>query len=201
VVLEGTARPEQAGESAHEIVARAVTDAGPELVTSWRSAFEGCLAAHLDKIRAVGPEHRHFVDTHFTPALRDILSLRVEGLIKDVEQDGHGHELELSRQSVHYTLCVLPERIEGAADWFQRQGGGYANRLVSLLDTWAGSGRQCEAVCVITFGMRDEAWISVTIVPARDAADSVEVMSFEFLSEEERRRALSLDIVSVGPVT
>jgi hypothetical protein len=197
-VLDGTGQPEPLAPHESPPAPGAGPGPGAGEVTSWRSAFESCLAGHLDKIRAVGPEHRDFVERHFTPELCEILSLRAAGLTEEALADGKGHEVDLSCQRVHYTLCVLPEPIEGAAHWYQSEHGGYAKLLVSLLESRAGTDRHCDAVCVVTFGMRDHAWISVTLVPAQDGADAVEVMSFEFLSEEERRRALSLDIVSVG---
>ena len=198
VVLDGTAHPAEAPFEGTVASPHAETDGGLDPSTSWRSAFDRCLGEHLEKIRAVGEDHRAFVVRHFTPELCKILSRRAASLIDEVAADGDGHHLDLSRQGVHYTLCALPVPIEEASAWFRREHGGYAHWLAELLETWAGGSRRCEAVCVVTFGMCDEAWLSVTIVPARDDVEAVEVMSFEFLSEEERRRALSLEIAAVG---
>ncbi len=161
-------------------------------------AFESCLHQHMEKIRGLGLAHRDFVDRNFDAGLEHALLRKAEEEIAECEARSEGRVAELSRSGVHYTLCVLPLDMEQAADWYQEVYGGYARFLVSQLDVWAAADRQCDVLCVISFGLADEPWISITIVPANEAASSIEVMSFEFLSEEERRRALSLEIVDVG---
>jgi pSer/pThr/pTyr-binding forkhead associated (FHA) protein/Mg-chelatase subunit ChlD len=200
VVLGGSVHPLSAApvEPVSSAQTEAKTDVCDDPVAAWRAAFDGCLAAHLDKLRGVGAEHRAFVDARLAPDLPGILNGRLEGLIEAVTADGRGHELDVLQHRVHYTLCVLPGTIETAARFYREEYGGYAKRLVLLLEQWADEGRACEAICVVTLGMSPGAWISITLVPARDEGEAVEVMSFEFLSEDERRRALSLDIATVG---
>ena len=49
-------------------------------------------------------------------------------------------------------------------------------------------------MCVISFGLDRPSWLSLTVVPAREDAEALELMSYEFLSEDEQRRALELEI-------
>jgi Mg-chelatase subunit ChlD len=191
VILDGTSLPSLVDD--HE-----ETDVQVHEVTSYDSAFSRCLSTHLDKIRALGMQHRVFVDEAFGEQLTEVLNLRASELIERCEVEQVGQTLEISKSGVHYTICVLPHEMKDAAGWFTTQYGGYARLLTSLLETWTSPERRCHAICVITFGMVEDAWISVTIVPAKDSGDVAEVMSFEFLSEDERRRALSLDITEVG---
>jgi hypothetical protein len=164
------------------------------------AAFEQCLRGHLEKMRGLGLAHRDFVDRNFDHTLDHAISRKAEELLEACGFEGSGQVAEIARGGVHYTLSILPESMEGAAAWYLQEYGGYAKFLVNQLDKWASDERSCEALCVITFGAIADAWISITIVPAKDEAAAIEVMSFEFLSEEERRRALSLDIVDVGRV-
>jgi hypothetical protein len=170
------------------------------LPTEPLAAFEQCLAAHLEKLRGLGLAHRDFVERNFDDQLGHAILRKAEELLDACGQDGSGQVADISRGGVHYTLCVLSEEMEGAAEWYLREYGGYAKFLVTQLDEWASEERRCDALCVITFGAVEEAWISITVVPASEQTSTIEVMSFEFLSEDERRRALSLDIVDVGRI-
>jgi pSer/pThr/pTyr-binding forkhead associated (FHA) protein len=163
-------------------------------------AFEQCLGRHLDKVRSLGPDYREFVTQNFDETLLHALGRKAEELISEVRVRGEARRAELTLRRVHYTLCVMQSTMDDAAAVYMRDHGGYATFLVDQLERWASDDRECDTLCVITFAPADEAWISITVVPARDDVSSVELMSFEFLSEEERRRALSLDIVEVGRV-
>jgi pSer/pThr/pTyr-binding forkhead associated (FHA) protein/Mg-chelatase subunit ChlD len=181
-------------------VAEPLYDGAPPAPADPLAAFEQCLRGHLEKLRGLGLAHRDFVDRNFDHTLDHAISRKAEELLEACGFEGSGQIAEVSRAGVHYTLCILPDTMEEAAAWYLREYGGYAKFLVNQLDKWASDERSCEALCVITFGAIAEAWISITVVPANDEAAAIEVMSFEFLSEDERRRALSLDIVDVGRI-
>lgn len=162
------------------------------------AGFDRCLAAHLARIEQLGATHRRFVDRAFPPAIRALLVRRSQDLIERCRAEGLGVRVDVSKQSVHYTLCVVPESMDGARAWYEDRFGSYAKFLVGVLDARAGAAQPCEAVCVVTYGMVEEPWASVTIVPAREDGEAVEVMSLELLSEDQRREAEALDIVDVG---
>lgn len=166
--------------------------------TDFLTAFERCLTLHLEKLRQLGDSHREFLHTHFTADLLRVLSLRAEELIRRSAELGGGQSLEIARSGIHYTLVVVPGEMERAAAWYAGQHGGYATFLADRIETWTASDRECESICVITYGMTESAWISITIVPAQDGPDAVEVMSFELLSEDERRSVLSLDLADLA---
>lgn len=159
------------------------------------SAFDACLGGHLARIAALGDDHRRFVERAFPIEIRALLVRRGQDLIERCLREGQGGQAELAKERIHYVICALPSPLDRARDWYVERHGGFAKFLVGLLDARTGSPRACDAICVITFGMQSESWLSITIVPARSDGDAVEVMSLEFLTEDERREAASLDIV------
>jgi hypothetical protein len=198
-VLDGTSLP--AGERAGTVLpGQASPDDARDEITNYPDAFEGCLRVHLEKVEGLGSAHADFVRRAFPDDFVGVLCDRAAELIERCGDSDEGQQLDLNRSGVHYALCVLPEEMENAGEWFGRVHGGYARFLAGLLDAWATAERTCSTICVITFGMVEAAWISVTVLPAQRDADGadIEIMSFEFLSEEERARAVSLDIADVG---
>jgi hypothetical protein len=165
---------------------------------SFPEAFDHCLTVHLNKVRSLGERYRSFLHESFQHDLVDVLSQRASDLIQRCEKDEEGQVLDLTKSGVHYTLVVLPMEIQAASSWFVSHHGGFSNFLAKLLDDWSARERHCTAICVLTFGMAEEPWISLTVLPATSSDDAVEIMSFEFLTPEERRRALSYDIVDLG---
>ncbi len=196
VALDGSSLPAPPSSTTGEWPEEgALSKAAPP---DYAAAFDECLAAHLQKMRLLGQEHREFVNDYLSSEMTSVLSQRARELVERCQEVESGQVAQLSKSGIHYALCVLPARMGDAAVWFKQEHGGYAKFLVELLGSWASAGRECRALCVITYGVVGDPWISVTVVPAREDSEAIEVMSFEFLSEEERRRALSLDIVDVG---
>lgn len=177
-------------------------DASPssdlEQTARWVAAFDQCLGAHLTKIESLGTPQRLFVERAFPLEVRALLARRAQELIERCQREKQGEQLDVSRSGIHYTICAVPDEMGRARSWYASRHGGYAKFLVGLLDAWTNSGRSCDAVCVITFGMTRTPWLSITVMPARDDSEAIEVMSYEFLSEDERRKALDLAIIDVS---
>ncbi len=190
-VLDGTSL------AGHPSPVRSGSDAGP--VTGLVTAFDQCLAGHLSRIAAIGDAHRRFVERAFPIETRALLVRRAQELIercqRESQREGQGGQTDLAKSDIQYSICAIPLPLDRARDWYIEQHGGFAKFLIGLLDRWTGSGRTCDAVCVITFGTLSDAWLSITIVPARSDADAIEVMSLELLTDDERREATSLEIV------
>jgi len=197
-VLAGTSVPQSGSTGADVAAGGPAGGPDPEPVAALVAAFDRCLGAHLDRTARLGPAHRRFVERAFPVEARALLARRAQALVERGQVDGQGEQTDFSRAGIHFTLCVVPDTLAGARRWYTERSGGYAKFLVGLLDGRAQREPACDAVCVVTFGLRPEPWISLTIVPARDDADAVEVMSLEFLSEDERREARALDIADVG---
>ena len=60
-------------------------------------------------------------------------------------------------------------------------------------------GAQCRQLCIITFGQDPATWVSITVVPTHSEPDPVEIMSVDFLNEEEKS-SLALDFDHHGRV-
>ena len=57
----------------------------------------------------------------------------------------------------------------------------------------------CHQMCAFTFGQDPATWVSLTIVPTHEVIDPVEIISVDFLSEEEKGM-LALDFDHHGRV-
>jgi pSer/pThr/pTyr-binding forkhead associated (FHA) protein len=191
-VLSSTALP-ASGEAGH-----ADADPAAGAVPALVGAFDRCLSAHLGRVERLGERHRRFVDRAFPLDVRALLARRSQDLIERCHAEGQAQQTDMARGAAHYTLSVVPDTPAGARAWFVERFGGYAKLLVGLLDARTGGDSGCEAICVITFGTRPDPWIALTVVPAHDDAEAVELMSMELLSADERREAADLDLVDVG---
>jgi len=171
--------------------------AGGERRPDPEAAFRSGLEAQIQRIRFVGPDHAAFVDRSFTPDLMAALCGKVRELVQRTAVDGRGHSGGFVRRGTFHTLCVLPVTPADAPAWFGREYGGYARFLAHLLDSHFFKDRGCETLCVIGFGSVSPPWVSLSVLPAKRDPAAIEVMSFELLSEEERRLALALELEEV----
>lgn len=164
------------------------------------SIFKDCLNAHLMRIRALGSTYESFVSQHIDDNMVDILAGKAEEVMRHTQMDLDEHTTTLARSPIFYQLCSLPVEIEHARAWFAQKHGGYVRLLSQSLNSEAFKTPGCTTLCLITYGRTQEAWISMTIVSSESDSDLIEIMSVEFLSEEERR-TLAVDFGELGRAT
>ena len=83
-------------------------------------------------------------------------------------------------------VCSLPVAVAGAVDWFADQHGGFTQFIFKWIKSDGYDVTACDQFCVITFGLDEQPWVSMTVVPTYDEPDPVEIMSVNFMSDAEK---------------
>lgn len=161
--------------------------------------FRDCLGKHLYRIRAIGSTYASFVNQHINDDIIDSLAGMAKEAMSLTQADLDEHGATLAKPPILYQICTLPVEIEHARAWFSQKHGGYVKFINNSFSSEHFAAPGCAVLCLITYGRTTDAWISITIVPAVDDPDPVEIMSVEFLSEEEKR-TLSLDFGELGRI-
>jgi hypothetical protein len=106
-----------------------------------------------------------------------------------------------AEKGVVYVVCAIPHRMEDAAAWFGRHFDGFNKLLERFLDSRYFTEEGCNVLCVATCGRDDDGdvWVSVTIAPGNEHPEPIDIMSVEFLSEEERK-VLALNFGDIGQI-
>jgi pSer/pThr/pTyr-binding forkhead associated (FHA) protein len=154
---------------------------------------------HLDQIRALGVKYREFVSRNFSEETVRSLSVLARENMQQTMADGDQHCAPLVKEQAFYVVCTLPMPIAGAADWFGERYGGFTQFVFKWIRSEAYNVTDSDVFCIITFGMDQGHWVSITIVPTHEAEDAVEIMSVDFLSETEKA-SLALDFDDHGRV-
>ena len=162
-------------------------------------AFSDCLNKHLQRISNLGSSHKDFVDKHFTINIIDILASKAKELMPHSQTDLDGHTFTYANPPALLQLCTLPLEMPVAETWFRQTYGGYTKFLTRSLNSDHFTANECTTLCVITYGRKNDAWISITIIPTDSNPESIDIMSAEFLTEEEKR-TLSLEYGDLGQV-
>jgi pSer/pThr/pTyr-binding forkhead associated (FHA) protein/Mg-chelatase subunit ChlD len=158
-----------------------------------------CMQNHLMQIYGLGPKHKTFVNNYFAHDTLDIVASTAHENLKRSKSDGEQHCTPILKNKAYYVVCSLPAAIDKAADWY----GAHHNGFTQFIFRWIRSERyrsaQCEMLCIVTFGQDPATWVSITIVPTHSETDPVEIMSVDFLNDEEKT-SLALDYDNHGRV-
>lgn len=148
--------------------------------------FQTCLVQHLGRIRALGEKYGRFVDDCFGDAMCGAIAIQArENLAKDDAMPG-ARCSSLIQGSAFYVICTLPVTADDAAAWFGGHHGGFTQFIFKWIKSDGYDVTDCDQFCVITFGMAPDPWVSMTVVPTHDESDPVEIMSVNFLSDDEK---------------
>ena len=161
--------------------------------------FKDCLKKHLQQVSALGSTYESFVNQHLNDEMVDTLADMAKEEMSLTQNDLDEHSAALAKPPIFYQLCTLHLEIEHARSWFAQKHGGYVKFLNHLLKSDDFTTPGCTILCLITYGRTKNAWVSITIVSGSDDSESIEIMSVEFLSEEEKEE-LSLDFGDLGRV-
>jgi hypothetical protein len=92
------------------------------------------------------------------------------------------------------TLCVYPGDAAAGTAWMGKEYGGFAKLLERELASSAIGDGSCDSVCIVSYGRARDAWLTITIAAAPGNPAPIDLLSYELLTDEERRRlALSFD--------
>jgi len=186
----------QAGDSP-----AATGEAPPAVPAEPRDLFRECLTSHLGRIESLGEACERFLKNHFGSELVDRLVPMADDLMRRVSSREKAPHEVFAEKGVVYVICAIPHRMEDAAGWFGDHFGGFMKLLEQLLESHHFTEGDCEVLCVVAYGRSREGdvWASVTIAPGTENAEPIDIMTVEFLSEEERR-ALALKFGEIGQI-
>jgi Mg-chelatase subunit ChlD len=173
----------------------------PAVPAEPRDLLRECLTNHLGRIEELGEPCERFLKNHFGPEMIDRLVPMADDLMKRSTSGQKGCREVFAENGVVYVVCAIPHRMEDAAAWFGDHFGGFRSLLEQFLDSHHFIDGGCDVLCVVTYG-RDgdgDVWVSVTIAPGNDSAEPIDIMSVEFLSEEERK-VLALNFGEIGQI-
>ncbi len=161
--------------------------------------FQDCLQKHLKRISDCGTEYTTFITNTFPDDVINTLSNKVTEVMTQRDKEDDGQSIVFTKFPILFQLCILPVDIENAAEWFEKKYGGYIKFLNQSFNMEYFSEQEFSGLCIVVYGRTDDAWISITIAPVEDGADQIEIMSYEFLSEEEKR-TLALNFDEIGRI-
>ncbi len=79
----------------------------------------------------------------------------------------------------------VPGEMETARDYYVETFGGFTRLLSEQLHADSFRTDLCEILSVLTCGLTDSAWVSLSIVPDDGQDPRIDLLSYEFLTEEE----------------
>ena len=158
-----------------------------------------CMQSHLIQIHDLGKKYRDYVNAYFAP---DILGQLADVAHKNLiltTKDEQQHCTPVIKNQTFYLTCSLPVTIAAAAAWYGSRDNGFSQFVLKWLKSKEYTEANCHQLCVITFGQDPATWVSITIVPTHSEPDPVEIMSVDFLNDEEKA-SMALDYDHHGRV-
>lgn len=158
-----------------------------------------CTQNHLMQIYGLSPKHKDFVNTYFAHDILDILATNAHENLQQTQRDEQMHCSHTTMNETTYVACSLPVAVDAAAQWYSAKYGGFTQFIFKWIKSDEYVAANCRQLCIITFGQDPATWVSITIVPTQSGADPVEIMSVDFLNDEEKA-SLGLDFDNHGRV-
>ncbi|MBT8339172.1 MAG: FHA domain-containing protein [Desulfatitalea sp.] len=158
-----------------------------------------CIMTHLMQLSALGSKYQYFSNTYVTRDVLELIATKAHANLEKSEASGDMHCDHLIRNKAFFVVCSLPVGIDEAAKWYENRYGGFTKFIMRWAQTPSFTQAHCDLLCFLTFGQNPATWVSMTIVPTSQEDDPVEIMSVEFLTEEEKSM-LALDFDNLGQV-
>jgi pSer/pThr/pTyr-binding forkhead associated (FHA) protein/Mg-chelatase subunit ChlD len=157
------------------------------------------LEHHLDQIKALGVKYNDFVIQYLAKDTVRTLSIQARENMQQTMADSDQHCSPLIKGRAFFVVCTLPVPIARTAEWFTERYGGFTQFVFKWIRSDAYDVTACDVFCIVTFGLDQGHWVSITIVPTYEGDDTVEIMSVDFLTEAEKV-SLALDFDDHGRV-
>jgi hypothetical protein len=158
-----------------------------------------CMQNHLMQIYGLSAKHKDFVNTYFAHDILDIVATTAHENLQRSQADKQLHCSPSIKNKTYYVACSLPVAVDTAAEWYGSQFGGFTQFLFKWIKSDEYKAAKCKQLCIVTFGQNPATWVSITIVPTQSGPDPVEIMSVDFLNDEEKA-SLGLDFDNHGRV-
>jgi len=151
------------------------------------TALRECLDYHLARVSEISPAFAAFVEHAFDQELRSALPVAATALLADARRSGRIEEREYTFDRIRYLICGVPAAMDSARALFVESYGGFTRVLAEQLQAESFQTDRCETLALISFGYGDSPWVSLTIVPDDGQDPRIDLLSYEFLTEQERQ--------------
>ncbi len=158
-----------------------------------------CIQTHLMQIYGLSANHKEFVNTYFAHDVLDIIATTAHENLQKTMTDNEQYCTAIVKNKSLYVICSLPGSIETAEKWYRTNSNGFTQFIYKWIRSEHYTSVQCDQLCVVTFGQDPATWVSISIVPTHSGPEPIEIMSVDFLNEEEKS-SLALDFDHHGRV-
>jgi pSer/pThr/pTyr-binding forkhead associated (FHA) protein/Mg-chelatase subunit ChlD len=166
-------------------------DASSQPAEALVDVYRNVLDFHLERVEELSPALSAFVARGFDDEMRSALAVAANELTRAALRDDSIQEKSYTASSIRYLICAVPDSPEGARDRFGSAYGGFTRLLTGALQDETFRRERCAILAVLTFGRSQhedaEPWVSLSIVPDDGQEPQIDLLSYEFLTEEERR--------------
>lgn len=150
--------------------------------------YRPCLDYHLDRVAEIAPPFEAFVERAFDAELRDAIAVAAAELMEDARGHDRIEQREYTHDGTRYLVLAIPDEMAAARDRFAASHGGFTRLLTEQLQSESFTTDRCRTLAVVSFGQGEAGpWVSLSIVPEEGEDPRIDLLSYEFLSETERR--------------
>jgi Mg-chelatase subunit ChlD len=154
------------------------------------SIYRNCLDYHLERVDEISPALAGFVKRGFDEEMRDALSVAAGELIRSAQEADTIQQKAYTASAIRYLICAVPDSMELARGRFGDVYGGFTRLLTAALQDESFVRDRCEILAVLTFGQATDRdalpWVSLSIVPDDGEDPRIDLLSYEFLTDDER---------------
>lgn len=160
----------------------------PLFDVSTSEVYRACLDDHLARVAALSPTFARFVERAFGDEMRGALAMAAGELVKTAQREDRIATRSYTADRIRYVACGAPGGIDVAAQAFQAGHGGFSRFLTEQIDDESFRTDRCEVLAVLSFGRSAGApWATLSLVPESSRGPQIDLLSFELLSDDERR--------------
>ena len=150
-------------------------------------AYRDSLDYHLERVAEISPAFDAFVRRAFDDEIRSALSVAAHDMNLEAPTSDHVLLRNYTFDRVRFVICGVPSPMEEARQAFLSTFGGFTRMLAEELQADSFRRDRCEILAVLTFGLSESPWVSLSIVPDEGQDPRIDLLSYEFLTDRERR--------------
>ncbi|MEZ4330882.1 MAG: VWA domain-containing protein [Myxococcota bacterium] len=151
-------------------------------------AFRACLDEHLSGVAALSRDFADFVARAFDDDMRDAVRVAASELVRTAGREGRLVRRTYMRDRVRFVLCGVAGDVAAAARAYRAGHGGFSRFLSEEMDDERFRDGRCRILAVLTCGRASGTpWVSLSVVPDLAHHRPIDLMSYELLSDDERR--------------
>jgi Mg-chelatase subunit ChlD len=173
-------------------------DVRTEITPSETAIFRQSFDYHLKMVSGISPAFASFVERAFDEELRSALVVTVRELASKANEVGRIQQKQYSFDHIRFAIFGVPGEMENASERFVELFGGFTRMLTEQLQSESFRGDRCEILAVLSAGCVGSPWVSLSIVPDDGQDPRIDLLSYEFLTPEERHEIESNEFVDVS---